>query len=124
MLDFQQKRKLRSFIYNRITLLVLVILVVLVMYSTFGVWQKKQASEELKDAADKRLLELGEKYADLEKDIKRLNTREGVEEEIRSKFSVAKEGENMVVIVNDIEDEDLSSTTKTSLWQSFINLFK
>lgn len=124
MLDFQQKRKLRSFMYHRITLFVLGFLVVSSLYSTFGVWQKKKESEEFRKVAEKKLSELQNRHDNLEKDIERLETPEGVEEEIRSKFSVAKKGENVVVIVNDIAVDGSSSTEKVSFWQKFLNLFK
>lgn len=110
--------------YNRITLIILGILVILSIYSTFGVWQKKRESEYLKSIAEQKLFELQTRHDNLEQDIQRLNTPEGVEAEIRSKFSVAKKGENMVVIVNDIDSGNASSTKKTSIWQKFINLFK
>lgn len=124
MLDFQQKRKLRGFMYHRITLFVLGFLVVSSLYSTFGVWQKKKESEEFRKVAEKKLSELQNRHDNLEKDIERLETPEGVEEEIRSKFSVAKKGENVVVIVNDIAVDGSSSTEKVSFWQKFLNLFK
>lgn len=110
--------------YHRITLFVLGFLVVSSLYSTFGVWQKKKESEEFRKVAEKKLSELQNRHDNLEKDIERLETPEGVEEEIRSKFSVAKKGENVVVIVNDIAVDGSSSTEKVSFWQKFLNLFK
>jgi len=110
--------------YHHATLFILGFLVVYSLYSTFEVWQKKEESEEFRNVSERKLSELQSRYDGLEKDLERLETPEGVEEEIRSKFSVAKAGENVVVIVNDVAVDGSSSTKKVSLWQKFLNLFK
>jgi hypothetical protein len=107
MLDFVQKRKVKSAMYNWITVGILSAITVIFMHSTWSVYQKKRESSEMKNAALERVEDLRSRDKDLSGKIARLDTPAGVEEEIRSKFSVAKENEAMVVIV----DEDAPTTT-------------
>lgn len=124
MLDIQQKRKFRSILYHRITIGILFVIVILALHSTWKVYMKKRESVMLKDASLVRLNELELRNNDLETKINKLNTTSGVEEEIRSKFSVAKEEENMVIIVR---EEDISSSTHTenaTMWSKIKGLFR
>ncbi|MSU45286.1 MAG: hypothetical protein EXS47_01500 [Candidatus Zambryskibacteria bacterium] len=116
MLDFQQKRKVRSFMYSRITLVVISILVLVVMHSTWRVYEKKRTSEELKNISIQYTEELRTRSEELEVKINRLDTVPGKEEEIRSRFNVVKDNENMVVIVPDVEDSVATSTVSESFW--------
>lgn len=106
MLDFQQKRKVRKIVYHRLTLLVLAILVLFSLRSLYLVYQKQGESEVLKENAKRQTAELQVRENDLRTRMERLQTTLGVEAEIRSKFSVAKQNENMVVVFD--------STTSTS----------
>ncbi len=108
MIDFQQKRKIRFVAYHKVTLVILFIIVLIFAHSTWVVFQKKRESEAMKNISMKATEELRQRDADLKSKIERLGTASGVEEEIRSKFNVVKNNENMVVIV-----DDQSSTTQT-----------
>lgn len=122
MLDFQQKRKVRSFMYNRVTLGLLFIILVIVVHSTWVVYRKKVESEELRDLSLKNVEALRVRSEDLQIKIDRLNTKQGVEEEVRSKFSVAKDDENMVIIVQD-EPSTTEEVKKGGFWSSFKSLW-
>ena len=123
MLDSQQKRKVNQVLYHKVTLIILFIVVIFVIHSTWVVYQKKLESEELRDISLRYKNVLEERDRELGLQMDRLETEAGKEAEIRSKFSVAKDRENIVVIVDD------SSTIKPtlpprSLWQKFLDLFK
>ncbi len=124
MLDFQQKRKVRSLLYNRVTIGVLSLIVIVVLHSTWVVYRKKVESERIKQASLKNVESLRSRSGQLQEKIDRLATKQGIEEEVRSKFSVAKDDENMVIIVQD----EVSSTSlvvkKPSIWQKIIGIFK
>lgn len=124
MLDFQQKRKLRAFIYNKITLSVFFVIVLISLFSTFNVWRKKVESQKLTESSESKVAELEARKVFIDDQIVKLNTEEGIEEEIRSKFSVAKEGEKVVVVVNDDLDNNIETEEKRSLWQKFLDFFK
>jgi len=124
MLDIQQKRKFRNILYHKVTLALLFILVLLALHSTWKVYQKKQESLVMKETSTKRLNEFETRNNELDLKIKKLNTTSGVEEEIRSKFSVAKDNENMVVIVREDSTSTPILSEKTSFWSKFKALFK
>ena len=123
MLDFQQKRKLRAVMYHKAILVLLAILVLFFIHSTWVVYQKKRTSEKVMLASSQSLSDLKARETELESRINRLNTPAGLEEEIRSKFTVAKENEAMVIVVDD-DNKNMSTTSqKLGFWQKIWNLF-
>jgi cell division protein FtsB len=124
MLDVHQKRKLRSVLYNRITLGVLLVLVLFFIHSTWVVYQKKETTEKLKTLSFQQTQELLARDKELQAQIERINTAAGVEAEIRSKFNVVKPEENMVIIVENSDTGVSSATTSSpSLWKKILNFF-
>ena len=109
--------------YHKATLISLGILVLFFIHSTWLVYQKKIASEELKVASLQNVSELQLRNKELESKISRLSTPAGVEEEIRSKFTVAKENEAMVIVVDDNSQNMSTTSQKQSFWQKIWNLF-
>jgi cell division protein FtsB len=122
MLDFQQKRKFRAILYHRVTLVILFILVFFAVRASWGMYQKQRESEMLKNRSleYKNGLELRQKELDAQ--IERLNTESGLEAEIRSKFNVAKDRENIVVVVDDKATSTMPSVPK-SFWQKIKSFF-
>lgn len=123
MLDIQQKRKVRAFMYNRVTLGALFLLVLLALHSTWVVYDKKTSSEEMREVVQKQVSELRDRDGDLQGKIDKLATVSGIEEEIRSKFSVAKNDESMVVVVPDENKSTTTQTKKKGFWDKIKSLF-
>ncbi len=123
MLDFHQKRKVRSFMYNKVTLVILFLLVLVLARSTWVVWQKKQESEEMKSVSMRNVEELRSRESELQAKMNKLDTDHGIEEEIRAKYSVVKEGENMVVVVEAENTEVATGTPKLGFWQKIGRFF-
>lgn len=110
MLDIRQKAKLRRMMYAKPTILFLAIMVTLVTRGAWGMYQKSKEAEDKRAKAEERLAELKEKERTLSKDIVDLSTDRGIEEEIRDRFMVAKEGEN-VMIIADPEEKKVHTVT-------------
>ncbi len=123
MLDFQQKRKIRNLAYNKVVLILLLLVVLVMAHSTWRVYNKKRVSEEMKDVSVKNVDELRLRNRELEDKISRLDTRSGIEEEIRLKFNVVKSDENMVVVVEDEKRGESATSSELSLWQKIKNFF-
>lgn len=123
MLDFQQKRKIRSMAYSRVVIGILFLVVLFMAHSTWTVYKKKMASEEMKNISLENVEDLRRRNNDLGSKINRLDTTPGIEEEIRLKFNVVKGDENMVVIVEDEKNETSTTQTIPSLWERIKNLF-
>jgi len=61
--------------------------------------------------------------AELSSKIERLKTEAGLEEEIRSKFTVAKNNENMVIVVEENNTNATNTAERASFWQKFLDFF-
>jgi cell division protein FtsB len=123
MLDFQQKRKLRSRLYNRWTLIVLGLFVILAIHSAWNVYQKQRESSALLRVAQEQATELQNRQDELQAKIADMQTPEGQEAEIRAKFNVAKPDESVaVVLASDVLDVSTSTPT-VSFWQKIVKFF-
>ncbi len=123
MLDFQQKWKAKTFLYSRGVRVFLLIVALYSLYSTYTVYDKKRGSEQAVVEAEQRLIALSAKNTVLLEDIDRLQTDEGLEAEIRNKYSVAKGSEHVVVLV---EEESMPASTtveQKSRWAKFKSFF-
>ena len=121
--DFQQKRRIRAVMYHRVTLGILALLVLVVAHSTWSVYQKKRESEALKNISLQNVHELEARNVALVAKINRIDTEPGLEEEIRSKFSVAKDNENVVVIVPDQSGKATTTPDQSGFWSKIFNFF-
>ena len=101
MRNFQQKRGLRNIIYSRPVLVFLGILVIFFAWGVVGFMGKMEITRENRKIAENTIAELEDKKEKLSSDISKLKTEDGVEESIRDKFGLVKEGENMIVVVED-----------------------
>ena len=123
MLDFRQKRKVRNILYHPATLVFLFVLVVFFLHSTWVVYIKKRTSESLKNSLVAKVENLRARDAELSSKIERLKTEAGLEEEIRSKFTVAKNNENMVIVVEENNTNATNTAERASFWQKFLDFF-
>ncbi len=120
MRNFQKKRNWKNLTQSRPVLLLLGILVLIFVWGMIGFLGKMQVTMENKKIAESKFLELQKEKDTLSKAISKLNTDSGVEESIRDKFPVVKDGEGMIVIVDD------KAPVKAPEQESngFINFFK
>src|SRR3989344_2224186 len=116
MLDFAQKRKVRSVLYHPYTITALFVVVLFFLHSTWVVYGKKRDSEKLMNVSLEHVAALETRDKELEIKIERLVTDARLQEEISSKFSVVKEKEYMVVVVDRENGNTLSTTTLVSWW--------
>ena len=72
-----------------------------------------------------KITELEKSKEKLNSDITKLKTEQGIEESIREKFGLAKEGENMILIIDDKNSSEIPKNTDSGGFFSFLkNLFK
>ena len=92
MIDFQQKRKINKIMYSKISLVILLILVIFIGKSAWDIYQKYRLSANNYKEIKNDYESLKSRKDMLESGINRLQTENGIEEEIRDKFNVAKIG--------------------------------
>ncbi len=121
MSEFNTKNK-RSFWHSPIVLLVIFCIIIGFSFNIFKLLEKERETSKKKEQILSQIEDLREREDLLKKDIAKLNTEIGVEETIRDKYQVVKEGEKMVVIVdrNEQVQNDLSLEKENHNFWSWI----
>ncbi len=101
MSEFQQIKNPRKWYQSTLFLLCVFVFSVIFIFSITSLVRKNRETAIAKEAARSELQSLEERERKLEQDIQGLSTDKGIEKNIRQQFQVAKDGEGVVVIVND-----------------------
>ncbi len=120
MKHFEDKRQIKSRFYSKLTVIGLSILALVIANGVWKIYQREKQSESMRFEAEARLTSLKNQKDSLTKEMNKLSSEGGVEEEIRQKFNVVKPGEHVVVIVNTDQATTTATTTSgfwASLWQ-------
>jgi cell division protein FtsB len=128
MQEFQEKRKLRKIIFSRKVLVLLAFVSAFLIFSTVKVYIKSRNAVSKNEEIKKEVADLEQRKSDLQKEISRLQSESGAEEEVRKKFNVQKPGEEVLVIVeknneNDKINQGESSGFFTKIWQWIKNIW-
>jgi cell division protein FtsB len=115
MREYKQKKKIKKRIFSKVSVVILLILFVLLVRATWSVYIKSAESAANLARVNKSLTEAEKRQVALKKETERLKTEQGIEKEIRHKFQVSKEGEKVIVIVNDNKASIPTSTKPTFL---------
>ncbi|MDP2651179.1 MAG: septum formation initiator family protein, partial [bacterium] len=105
MRELQEKQKIKRKIYSLPSLIALLILCTLLIKGAYGVVEKQVESAQRVSELEAKVQALRERSLELEANIGRLDTEEGLIEEIKEKFSVTREGEQVAIIVDQIEPD-------------------
>lgn len=127
MLEFQEKKKLRKFLYSRLTLIALGILAAITASAAYRMYQKAAETGEKRTAAVREEETLKSKTGDLESHLSQLKTERGIEEEIRKKYRVVKEGESVIIVVDDQSNAANAAGAQSgfqSLWDKMRSYFR
>jgi len=125
MLNFYQKRSWRTILYSPIALTFLVMISLYLAFVTYNryVIEREMSSRQLD--AENELKTLEQRRDTLQKKVDYLSNDRGIEAEMRRNFDVAREGEKVVIILDDEiatnNIEPLSSITPTTTrpWYKF-----
>lgn len=121
--QLEQKRRFRKMLYSKISITFLLAICVFLAKGLVGVHDKARESMDRRNLSAGRLDQLSAREEQLKKEIERLESRVGLEEELRNRYSLSKEGEKMIVIVDEeakkaskkIEEEQ-EITEKIATW--------
>jgi len=121
MREFRQKHIIRQRIYSKPVILLMIVFLGFLIHGTWNVFKKSHQSSQKLSVAQEELIKLEEKRDNISGEIDRLETNVGIEEEIRSKFDLALEGEKSIIVV-DSEEEVVIPPKKgkfETLWEHF-----
>ncbi|MEN9613997.1 MAG: hypothetical protein RLZZ347_304 [Candidatus Parcubacteria bacterium] len=124
MREFEQRKKVRRFLYSPLSLIILVLVLLVLVKASWGAYQKYRLSDGAYQEVSREQVELSLRKDQLESDIARLKTTEGVEADIRTKFGMVKQGEGMLILVERGTTTEQGATTKASVFDALRSLFK
>jgi|TARA_Y100000310_G_scaffold7875_1_gene8552 cell division protein FtsB len=104
-------------------LVVLFIVAALLLHGVWNMYQKESGTRVIKAKRLEELQDLQGREAALQAEIDRLNTSRGVEEEIRKKFEVTREGEGIIVIVDTPEVEKADVVQEKNFISKLFDIF-
>ncbi len=125
MKEFRQKRQFREMLYSRPTLIILILIFLFISKAAYNVYGKERESRDRAAQLQMELQELQKRETEIARAIEELNTKEGLEREIRDNFRVAKPGEHLVVLVDPpkVEDDAPADGLASGLWRKLKGLF-
>ncbi len=105
MASFGKKKRFTEYLYSKPSLFLLGILIIflsIAVYARFTV-EREMAARQYE--TEQKKAELLERKGELQERVEYLSGERGIEEEIRKHFDVAKEGEQVVIIVGEEKEE-------------------
>ncbi len=126
MSDFKKRKKTRKLIYSKTSIFMVFSVLVVLSISTFNIYKKYKESLSNKKSSEEELKGLEQRNSELSARLERLKTERGLEEEIRKKFNVAKDGEGVVIIVpkSGTSSEEGSTQNETGFLGKFRGFFE
>ncbi len=120
MKTFQKREDPIALMKRRLLIVGLVLLVGVLGRGVYGVIQKERESRLLRDDAQQELADLQAREADIRTSIAELASERGIEQALRSEYELAKEGEEVIVIVGAQEEpESEFVASPAALWWQF-----
>lgn len=124
MRNFQKKGVWRNIMQSKPVLVLLGIVILFFAWSVLGFWNTMEETENNRQAVQNKVTELKEQKQKLLADINSLQTEEGKERFFRENYGLAKEGENVIIVVEDKNLPKESAETSSGFWSFLKNLFK
>jgi len=126
MKKFIPKHRWQNVVFSKAALVVMFVVILFAGNAAWNMYQKYKESKELKDRALVQLQELEKREKNLTENIENLQTERGIEEELRKRFGIVKEGEEVVIVIDNPESETNKQINEEnkSLWSNFLRIFK
>lgn len=107
------------------TLFALVVFVFLVGRGAWNTHQKAQIARSERNIAERSLAELELRASELQASLTRLKSDRGIEEEVRQKYTVARQGEEVVIVVDGSvkKGENGITVAEKGFWKSIVSFF-
>ncbi len=124
MREFQERRRFRKLLHSRYIIAGLIIICILLGRAVWNVYGKYEKSKMIADRTETELSNLKAREKSLNQEIIDLNTDSGKEREIRERFGVVKEGEKMIVLVDDTSgNKNPVQIPRESWWDKLVGFF-
>ena len=122
---YKKKNQKNRNIYLWIYLFVAIILLGVLFKNVYSAFLCERKSSANREESEMIYQDLVDREDSLVEDIQYLKTDKGIESELRNKFRLVKEGEEMVVILDSSEEEDSYSKQKQkSFFAKIVSFFR
>lgn len=125
MIPFQERKKVRKIMYSKVSLLILFVILVIVGKGAWDVYKKAEIARSERNIALRYITQLETRNAEVQASLEHFKNGGGIEEEVRQKYTVARPGEEIVVVVDDDVKKGKNNEVvdKKSLWQRITVFF-
>jgi len=123
-MEFQDKRKIKRLIYSKATLVILSILIILLLNAVWKVYGKQSITEVNLSKTASVYSSLKKREEDLSIEIARLKSDSGREAEIREKYGMIKDNEEVIVIVDNKDSDANKTSVESNWWRKIIDWFE
>lgn len=124
MEEFKRRRSFKKIVYSPVAIVFLAVILFFLVRALWGVYGSEQRSSQELSVAQRNAADLENRAQYLTTQIDELNSPRGLEGALREKYPVAKEGEQMVIIVPPSATSSATSTASApSWWQRFLDFF-
>ena len=118
MSEFQKQNQKGNIWHSKTMLFIILFVVLIYIYKMLDIIEKTRETAKKERLVSLQLEELKEKEKILNDNITRLNTKDGIEEEIIQKYQLVKPGEKMGVSVDEEQERESEQTEpQKSFWQ-------
>ncbi|OGI72984.1 hypothetical protein A2737_02155 [Candidatus Nomurabacteria bacterium RIFCSPHIGHO2_01_FULL_41_71] len=125
MRNFQEKKKLKKILGSPAVLIVFFVFLVFFVWVVIRFLGKLFETSKNREIAESRVVELREAREYFFSQIENLKTEKGIEENLREKFPVVKDGEGLIVVVDEKNSEKTKDEKSQNGFLFFIkNWFK
>ncbi len=125
MLPFQGRKKFRKILYSKATILVLLVVLVFVARGAWKIHEKAIIASAERDQVARALAEVEGREAELQASLALRRTDQGIEDEIRQKFTVARPWEEVVVVVDESAKKGKNDeVADMGFWSRFLGFFQ
>lgn len=118
MLEFKKRRRFKKRIYSRLSIFALLVLTFFLAKGAIGMFQKTLEAKAQYNQNSDQYEKLLKRSQDLESDLEYISSELGQEEELRKKFNVAKDGEEVITIIDSSGPQE---PEKKGFWESIFD---
>lgn len=111
-----RQQRIMALLRQRLTIILLLVLVLLLIPAVWSAFGKEIESRGNRIRAEAYLAQQLERKDSLEQEVKILSSEQGIEDALRHRFDVGREGEGVIYIVDPVPT---STTNEPSSWDSF-----
>ena len=121
MRNFQQKRMWRNLVQSKPFLILFGIVLLIFSWNVFGFWNKMQETVKNKTIIEEKVAALKQQKEDISSEMNNLNTDQGKEKFFRENLGLAKEGEDMTIVIDDKNPPAVPKPASSGFFSFFTN---